>query len=222
MPISLLGIEQRDEMLWIASEPVSKDLFPPCIKSITQKPMGKRGQHRAAAILAAFLGQAGWSREDAFGLWFSVAGVEDRIFAEWFGNMHCPKCETLKRASKSYPDLGIANLGLCQPDEKCWEFEGPVEYAAQLKIESDRPMGKEKHIKTLFLARIFDWTAGREGEIELSGTEKDELERLLIDHAQQENKVVIYTRAKVRGRLRPRFYLKEIEGPAKRILSEFL
>jgi hypothetical protein len=222
MPISVLGIEQREEMLWIASEPVSKDLFPPCIKSIIQKPLDREGQHRAGAILAAFLGQAGWARKDALGLWSSVAGVEERIFTEWFEKMHCPKCETLKREGKSYPDLGIANLGLCQPDEKCQGFEGPVEYAADLKAESDRSRGKEKHIKTLFLVHIFDWVMGREGEVELSGAEKDELERLLASISVEKNKVVIYTRAKVRGRLRPSFYLKEIEGPAKRILSEFL
>src|SRR5512136_364801 len=94
IPISVLGIEQREEMLWIASEPVSKDCFPPCIKNMIQKPIGEKGRHRSGAILAAFLGQAGWAREDAFGLWSSVAGVEERIFEEWFGKMHCTKCET--------------------------------------------------------------------------------------------------------------------------------
>jgi hypothetical protein len=222
IPISVLGIEQMEEVLWIALKPVSKDLFSPCIKSIIQKPMGKKGQHRVAAILAAFLGQAGWSQEDAFNLWSSVSKVEERIFKEWFTKMHCPKCATLKRESKNYPNLGIADLGLCQPDEKCRGCEGPVEYAADLKAESDRSKGKEKHIKTLFLARIFDWMAGWEGYIELSCAEKDDLERLLADRAQQKNKDVILTWAKVRGRLRPKFCLSETEGPAKRILSEFL
>jgi hypothetical protein len=222
IPISVLGIEQREEMLWISSEPVLQDDFPPCIKNIIQKPRGKKGRYRAAAILAAFLGQAGWSEEEAKKLWSNVAGVEERIFAEWFRMMHCPKCETLRRESKSYPDLGIADLGYCQPDEKCPVFEGPVEYAADVKTDDDLSRGKERHIKTLFLVRVFDWATGREGEIELSCAEKDELESLLADLAEQKNKVVVYTRAKVRGRLRPRFCLKETEGPTRRILSEFL
>jgi hypothetical protein len=222
IPISVLGIEQREEMLWISLEPVLQDDFPPCIKNIVQKPRGKKGRHRAAAILAAFLGQAGWSGDEAKRIWSNVAGVEERIFAEWFGKMHCPKCETLKQESKSYPDLGIADLGYCQPDEKCPGFEGPIEYSADVRTDDDRSRGEEKNIKTLFLVRVFDWATGREGEIELSCAEKDELEGLLADLAEQKNKVVVYTRAKVRGRLRPRFYLKETEGPTRRILSEFL
>ena len=222
MPVSILGIEKREEMLWTASEPLPKDLFPPCIRRMIQNPMAKKGQHRAGAILAAFLGQVGWSQEDALELWSNVAGVEERIFVEWFGKMHCPKCATLKRKSKSYPELGIADLDLCQPDEKCRDFEGPVEYALDLKTETDLSRGKEKHIRTLLLVRIFDWKAGREGEVELSSAELDDLERLLVDLNEKKNKVVIYTRAKVRGRLRPRFYLKDMEWPAKRILSEFL
>lgn len=175
-----------------------------------------------AAILAAFLGQAGWDEGEARMLWSETAGdgVKERIFEEWFQELNCPKCETLQRESKGYPELGAADLGICQPDERCSDFEGPVEQAAGLRIEEDWSRGRQKHIKTLYRARIFDWSAGREGEIELSEAEKDELEGLLSK--QTADGVLIYTRAKVRGRLRPKFVLKEAEGPRKRVLSEFL
>ncbi len=175
-----------------------------------------------AAILAAFLGQAGWDEGEARRLWSETAGegVEERIFEEWFREMNCPKCETLQKESKGYPELGVADLGICQPDERCKEFDGPVEQAAGLRTEGDRSSGRLRHIKTQYRARVFDWSQGKEGEIELSEAEKDELEGLLSE--QTEDSVLIYTRARVRGRLRPRFLLKEAEGPRKRVLSEFL
>jgi hypothetical protein len=220
VPISVLEIEQREEMLWIASVPVLEDEFPPCVKKMMQKAGGERGSHRIAAILAAFLGQAGWSEPEARRLWSKVANVEDRIFREWFQKMHCPKCETLKRISKGYPDLGIADLDCCRPDEKCSEFQGPIEYAANIKLENDRSKGKLILIKTQYQARVYDWTSGLESKIDLSQAEKEELEIQL--NGQTEDKMIFYTRERTRGRLRSRFILKDREDPKRRILSEFL
>ncbi len=221
--ISILAIETREEMLWISSKPVLAEEFPPCIRSILQAESERdKGRHRAAAILAAFLGQAGWSEVEAKQLWSEAAGVEDRIFAEWFQRMHCPKCETLKRTSEGYPDLGIADLDLCRPDEKCKEFQGPVEYAAGIRRDEDRLSGHMLHIRTLHHARVFDWSSGREGEIELSEAEKLELENLQKEQAEQKDMALIYTRIRMRGRLRPRFFLKQAEGPRRQMLSEFL
>ena len=232
IPVSVLAIERRDEMLWTAFEPLPQEGFPPCIKNIIKKAAipqstatakgSGRGQHRMAAILAAFLGQAGWSEGEARKLWAKTAGegVEERIFEEWFQELNCPKCETLQRESKGYPELGVADLGICQPDDRCREFDGPVEQAAGLRTVDDMARGKLKHIRTRYRVRIFDWSAGRESEIDLSEAEKEELEGLLRE--QTEDMVLIYTRAKVRGRLRPRFTLTEAAGPRKRILSEFL
>ena len=118
------------------------------------------------------------------------------------------------------PTLGSLIWDCCQPDEKCPGFGGPVEYAALLKVEEDRSKGALKHVKTLHLARIFDWASGKEGEIELSGAERDELESLLKQ--QTENETLFYTRTKVRGRLRPKFSLKVSEGPKRRFLSELM
>jgi hypothetical protein len=220
IPISVLEMMSREEMLWISRDALPIEFFPPCIRNIIQKTEGEKSSHRTAAILAAFLGQAGWGETEAKEMWVKVASVEERIFTEWFGKMHCPKCETLKRESDGYPDLGIADLGCCQPDEKCPGFGGPVEYAALLKVEEDRSRGTLKHIKTLHLACIFDWASGKEGEIELSGAEKDELESLLKE--QKESETLVYTCIKVRGRLRPKFSLKVSEGPKRRFLSELI
>lgn len=223
IPVSVLAIEMREEMLWISSKPIALEDFPPCINNIIQTG-SERGRHRRAAILAAFLAQSGWSEEDARDLWSFVAGngIEERIFTEWFGKMHCPKCETLKRRSDGYPDLGIGDLGLCLPDERCKDFQGPVEHAAAIKTAEDRSGGHLLHIKTLCHARVFDWSTGLEGEIELSDAERLELEALLKEMAGREKVTLIYTRAKAKGRLRPRFFLKQSEGPRRQMLSEFL
>ena len=220
IPISVLEIGSREEMLWIARDALPQENFPPCIRSIIQRTGDEKGSHRTAAILAAFLGQAGWGESEARYLWSNVARIEERIFAEWFGKMHCPKCETMKRVSEGYPDLGIADLGYCKPDRKCPGFEGPVEYAAELNVKEDRSKGWQKNIKTIDLVHVFDWASGKESEIELSGSEKDQLEGLLMD--QKENETLVYTRAKVRGRLRPKFFLRKSEKPRRRVLSEFM
>jgi len=220
IPISLLEIESHEEMLWIAIDPALPAAFPPCIKNIIGKAAGEKGRHRTAAILASFLGQLGWGNAEAKSLWSVAVTVEERIFTKWFGNMHCPNCKTLQRQSRGYPDLGLLDLGLCQPDEKCREFVGPVEYAAVLVAEKDWSRGSQKHIRTIYKARVFDWTAGKVGEIELSLAEKDELEGLQKERT--ENEMLVYTGAKVRGRLRSRFFLKETEGPRRRLLSELL
>jgi DNA primase large subunit len=60
IPISVLEMMSREEMLWISGVALPTENFPPCIKNIIQKTEREKGSHRTAAILAAFLGQAGW------------------------------------------------------------------------------------------------------------------------------------------------------------------
>jgi hypothetical protein len=223
--VSVLKIEKRNVMLWTAPEPIALDRFPPCIRNIISGAGIRKGRHRAAAILAAFLGQAGWSEEDARVLWNRQAemnGVPEGIFNEWFAKMHCPRCNTIQTESKGYPKLGLANLGCCQPDERCREFGGPVAYAADIAADRDMAPGNLRLIREINVAKVLDWVAGREGEIELSDAERAELEGLLEILEGQENKTLIYTRAKVSGKLRPRFFLKEGEGLRRRMLSELL
>ncbi len=222
IPISVQAVERREEMLWTAHDPAEAKAFPPCIKGIMAGAAGENGKHRIAAILAAFLGQAGYSREEAMQLWSGVAAVEERIFEEWFLMMNCPKCRVMQRQSKGYPDLGVADLGLCLPDEACQEFESPVEYACRIRSIEDREKGTFLHIKTQYRVRIFDWSTGREGEIELSEKEKDTLEDLLAEKSLRNDKILVYARVRVRGKLKPRFFLRDSEGPRRLMLSDVL
>jgi len=225
IPVSLLGIEHREESLWIALSPVPLELFPPCIKNILSRTSSRDGRHRAAAILAAFLGQAGWDEAAAKNLWSEVAersGVQEQIFSSWFCKMHCPLCRTLSRSGRKYPHLDLAGLGFCQPDEICKDFTGPLEYAAGLRTAEDLKKGKPHLIKVVIVARVFDWISGKEGEIELSLLDQEELEKLLADHSNEQDMTLIFTRTKVRGRLEPRFFLRKEGGLRRRILAEML
>ena len=225
IPLSVLRIEQKDITLWVATDPVPQDKFPPCIKNIIEHATSGKGRHRASAILAAFLGQAGWSEDEARLLWEKVAlpnGVSEKIFNEWFGRLHCPRCDTLKTGSKGYPKLGLANLGYCKPDEHCGNFKGPVEYGSDLLTEEDKSRGVWKHIKTVSLAHLFDWRSGQEALIELSEDECKDLKNLIKEMAVERDRSLIYTRVKINGKLRHRFMLKEEEGPRRSVLSELL
>lgn len=241
-PISIRSIDRQEEMLWVAGKPLDPSAFPPCIKAIIalgrdekneieekkNEPQAepakekKRGKHRTAAILAAFLGQAGYSRDSAKRLWLEAASVEERIFEDWFARMHCPKCRALQRQSKGYPDMGIADLQLCRPDEICPGFEGPVEYACRIAGEDDRKSGSLQHIKTRHIVHFLDWATGQEGEIELTEEEKGDLDRLLEELAEKKDMILTYARVKMRGRLRPKFYLREREGPRRQMLSDII
>ena len=224
IPISILGFEEQAEMLWISRMAVVESSFPPCIRNIVPGSGKEKGCHRKGAILASFLGQCGWNDDEARPLWRNRVSAEERIYEEWFRKMHCPKCETIKRESKGYPDLGTADLDLCQPDEKCLKFKSPVEYAASLFSEEDRSCGRQEQIKTTFLAHLFNWKTGKEFDIDLSREEKEKLESLQKSQMEMDkvNTTLILTWKKVRGRLRPRFRLEPTELPRRRMLSELL
>lgn len=224
IPVSVLAVEEQEETIWISLEAISASEFPPCIKSIIRGFMGEKGTHRRGAILASFLGQCGWSDEEAGSLWKDAVSAEERIYREWFGKMNCPKCETMKRQSKGYPDLGIEDLELCHPDEKCLRIKSPVEYAADLFTEEDLSRGRQEHIRTIFLARLFNWKTGKEFAIDLTREEKEDLESLKNKQIETDgaNSILIFTWAKSRGRLRPRFRLMETDLPRRRMLSELL
>jgi len=182
----------------------------------------KKGKHRMAAILASFLGQAGYSREKARQIWSQAAAVDESIFEKWFAKMHCPKCRALQRQSRGYPEMGIADTGLCQPDEQCAGFEGPVEYACRIGPEDERRAGTFSHIKTQYLVRFFDWSTGKESEIELTEEARSGLEAQLAELAGRKDSILTYARVMGRGRLRPRFYLREQVGPRRQMLSDII
>jgi len=225
-PVSVLAVEEQEEKIWVSSEAVSVSRFPPCLKSIISGVAGKKGMHRRGAILAASLGQCGWSHEEAGILWQSAVSAEERIFRKWFRRMNCPRCETMKKQSRGYPDLGVADLMLCRPDEVCQRIKSPVEYAAQLFSQEEQSKGRQEHIRTTFLVRLFNWKTGKEFDIDLTEAEKEELESLKKKQMERNspNAILTFNWSKSRGRLRPRFRLMETEKYPlrRRILSELL
>jgi hypothetical protein len=87
------------------------------MRNILEKAEPGKGPHRALAVLAAYLYQAGWPEEEAFKLWVPIAeraGVEARIFYCWFGQMRCPSCQTIRKRSAGYPRVGLGELGYCE------------------------------------------------------------------------------------------------------------
>ena len=221
-PVSVESLERQEEMLWISHEPAPQEAFPPCIKAILSRPPEGKGKHRTAAILASFLGQVGYDGDEAGRIWHGATDAEERIFEEWFCRMHCPKCRALQRKGSGYPELGIADLGLCRPDDLCLNFEGPVEYACRILSEKDRERGSLNPIKTRYRLRIFGWSTGKEALIELSEKEGEALEALLREKAAGRDKMLVYKRVRVKGRLKPCFSLRDQEEPRRQMLSDLI
>ncbi|MCJ7443426.1 MAG: hypothetical protein MUO26_02655 [Methanotrichaceae archaeon] len=225
IPISLLDIERKKELLWISSKLIPQEMFPPCIKNLISKPLNEVGRHRKAAILAAFLGQAGWDMVEAKHLWKRIlegSSISEKIFKKWFQEMHCPICATIRKESKGYPELGLAGLGFCVTEQMCKEFDSPVKYAAGLRTEEDWNKGTFKTIMILNYARIFSWLTGRESTIELSEKERADLETLAIEFANNKNIEIVYTRIRMNKRFRPKFFLKVMDEPRRHLLSEII
>ena len=120
-------------------KPLPLDKFPPCMQNIISGVNSDRGPHRALAVLASYLYSAGWSEEDAFALWRSIAaksGVEPRIFYCWYGQMICPRCTTLQQKSSGYPQIGLGDLGYCMPNDNCDGWPGSYTSFTPLLLEN--------------------------------------------------------------------------------------
>jgi hypothetical protein len=214
IPVSVLGVESRDMTLWIASEPLPAERFPYCIRNILARAGPFPGRHRALATLAAFLGQAGWTEKEARRLWneaASMSEVSEKIFDSWYRKLHCPKCDTIRKKSKGYPNLGLEGLGYCDPVERCREFSSPVESAA------GEVLGSSRVVKTSCLARVFDWGSGKEGYVELTDDESAELQSLMESRGEGS---MVLTGFRDGARIRPKFILKGESRPRRMVLSE--
>jgi len=73
-----------------------------------------------------------------------------------------------------------------------------------------------KRVRKVNLVRVFNWLSGGEGQIELSDEEMEPL-RVLLETKNGEQ--LIYTRLKVKGKLKPHFILTS-SAPPRWILSE--
>ncbi|MGE4379658.1 MAG: hypothetical protein AB7E62_01780, partial [Methanothrix sp.] len=125
------GERSEDDEINRRSEPIKAEDWPPCMKNIQKKAEPGKGPHRACAILASYLYQAGWSEEEALKVWMPVAnrcGVEQRVFDQWFGRMCCPNCSKIQESSSGYPNIGIGELGYCEPEDGCDGCKWPGNY----------------------------------------------------------------------------------------------
>jgi len=115
-------------------EPLDQASFAPCMKNIIANAQPVEGRHRALGILATYLYQVGWSKDQAFKLWAGIADrcqVETRIFESEFGRLSCPFCDTIQQNSGGYPHLNLYNLGFCVPDAHCKGCQWPGDYSSQ-------------------------------------------------------------------------------------------
>ena len=117
-PISVQAINQSEEMLWISGEMPAPDAFPPCIRAMLPagRP-GERGRHRTAAILAAFLGQVGYSRETAWQIWDCVARMRTARASR--GRWSMPAGYDRKMIAKK------ALSPISRPGTQCGSLTGP-------------------------------------------------------------------------------------------------
>ncbi len=216
IPISVLRIDSRERYLWISLEKVPVEEFPPCIRNII-KSESKKGSNRAGAILASFLGQAGWREQDALELWRGFAerlGVKASIFKKWFGRMHCPSCRTIKSEAAGYPDLGLSGLKYCVPDDRCSSISWPLEYSLVTPCWGWlKPLGRKT------IVHVYNWLSAREEALEVSEDARIELEKAVADAGS--DRQIFVTKTRERGRLRIRFIVREQEL-RKSMLSDLL
>jgi hypothetical protein len=145
-PYSVLvkeDLKQRKELsgnheIFRRTEPLPLDAWPPCMKNILENCNSGTGPHRACAVLASYLYQAGYNESEALKLWLPIAeraNVETRIFDCWYGSMICPKCSKIRETSSGYPRPGLGGLEYCLPDEKCKICKWPVNYGNNSELE---------------------------------------------------------------------------------------
>ena len=93
------------------------------------------------------------------------------------------------------------------------------EEGKSVEIDDETDHESVKRVREINEVQIFNWLSGREGLIELSDGEMEEL-LALLDAKNGEQ--LVYTRAKVRGRLKAAFALEEEREPRRWLLLERL
>jgi hypothetical protein len=216
VPVSIISMDSCKRYLWISMERIPEERFPPCIRNMLHR-ASEEGSNRAGAVLASFLGQAGWREEEALRLWriFSeMSGLDESIFRKWFARMHCPSCHTIKSEARGYPDLGLHGLSYCKPDERCREISWPVAYALG---DPDwgwlKPLGRKNRV------RVYNWTTAREEELEVSEDVRGDIEKILAEAASEQQ--IFVPKIRENGKLRIRFIVRESEL-RKSVLSDLL
>lgn len=87
-------------------------------------------------------------------------------------------------------------------------------------IDEDTDINSLKRIRNAHLVKVFNWISGRESIIELSDQEIDAFKDIL--NSEDEESLLIYSRVKVKGKLKSQFSRAKSEEPRRRLLSEMM
>lgn len=93
------------------------------------------------------------------------------------------------------------------------------EEGKSIQIDEETDLDSLKRIRDINEVQVFNWLTGREGLIELPDHEMEELSTLL---EAKNGEQLVYSREKVKGKLKPRFDLEEVKEPRRWLLSERL
>ncbi|MHC1632069.1 MAG: hypothetical protein ACXQT4_07295 [Methanotrichaceae archaeon] len=127
---------------------------------------------------------------------------------------------TKNRLTKLYPkpmegeEIPVSFLG-AEKKKIGWSPEDKK----SVYIEEDTDTDSLKRVRDVYLVQVFNWLSGREGLIELSDPGMESLRNILET---KNGDQLVYTRAKVKDKLVPRFSLREPEEPRKWLVSDRL
>jgi hypothetical protein len=136
------------------------------------------------------------------------------------GNSAASKESEVKRLTGLYPKpmegerIPISFLGA----EKRRIGWSPEE-GKSVSIDDETDLDSLKRVREINEVQIFNWLTGREGLIELHDREMEELVVLL---EAKNGEQLVYSRERVKGKLKPRFDLDDQREPRRWLLSERL
>ena len=93
------------------------------------------------------------------------------------------------------------------------------EEGKSVSIDDETDLDSLKRVREINEVQIFNWLTGREGLIELHDREMEELVVLL---EAKNGEQLVYSRERVKGKLKPRFDLDDQREPRRWLLSERL
>jgi hypothetical protein len=94
-----------------------------------------------------------------------------------------------------------------------------LEEGKSVQIDEETDLDSLKRVREINEVQVFNWLTGREGLIELPDREMEELQSLL---EAKNGEQLVYSREKVKGKLKPRFNLDDQKEPRRWLLSERL
>lgn len=93
------------------------------------------------------------------------------------------------------------------------------EVGKSVQIDDETAIEPLKRVREINEVQIFNWLTGREGLIELPDPVMKDLQSLL---EAKNGEQLVYSREKVKGKLKPRFDLEEEREPRRWLLSDRL